>query len=88
MKFKYQPYYEYILSRESFMDGELSADEIERNIGFLVDDLRNHFLEIGGIVELEDNGIISITSNIARQECDNIVASYLSNLHLLAHKLS
>lgn len=86
MVYKYQPYYQYKPTRENFMVGELSQEEVERNKELLIDDLTNHFSEIGGLVETVADGVISITTELSQDQCDDIVKSYLSSLYLFAHK--
>lgn len=67
---------------------ELSEDEVQRNRRLLVDDLENHFHEIGCVVEASQAGIVSITGEISRHDCDDIVAGYLRNLHLVAVRIT
>ncbi len=87
MTFKYRIYYKYKLSKSNFMDDELSQEDIERNKELLLSDLVGHFEEVGGVVELSNDGVISINTSLSRKECDDVVAGYLSGLHLLAHKV-
>ena len=87
--FKYRPYYHYNgpTIREPLLD-QLSEDEVERNLLLLVEDLKNHFKEIGGDVEELEDGVILINVDLSKKECDDIVGGYLSNLHLFANKMS
>ena len=85
--FSYEIYYLYKPTTSNPLLDELSKEEVERNISLLIDDLGNHFAEIGGFVESPSNGVISITADIAQKECDKIVEGYLSHLYLLAKKV-
>ena len=87
MTFKYQPYYEYKPTQSNFIVDELTQEEVERNKRLLADDLCNHFNEIGGAVDISTDGVISITTHVTQKECDDIVAGYLSSLHLFARKV-
>lgn len=87
MTFKYQPYYDYKPTQSNFMTDELTQEEVDRNKRLLADDLKNHFSDIGGAVDISTDGVISITTHITQEECDEIVAGYLSSLHLFARKV-
>jgi hypothetical protein len=87
MAFKYQVYYEHKANRLDFMEDELSDEEVARNRSLLLDDLRNHFDETGGAVEISSDGVIAITTSLSYEECSDVLAGYLSSLHLRARKL-
>src|SRR5690606_23367959 len=82
MTFKYLPYYEYKPTISDPLLDELSQEDIDRNMRLLVDDLKSHFSEIGGSAESSADGVISITTELTQDECDEVVAGYLSSLHL------
>ncbi len=85
--FSYQIYYAYKPSISNPLLDELNQEEVGRNIGLLIDDLKSHFGDIGGSVDSSSNGFISITVDLTQKECDKIIKGYLSPLNLLAKKV-
>lgn len=85
--FSYQIYYKYKPNISNPLIDELNNEEVARNIRLVVDDVKNHFSEIGGSVESSENSIISITVDLTQKECDKIIEYYLLDLQLLAVKV-
>lgn len=87
--YKYKPYYQYngpTLGEP--LKEKLSEEDQERNLRLICDDIKNAFADDDEAVVTEDSdGIISITTSIARKECDDIVAGCLTGLDLYGHKL-
>lgn len=85
---KYRPYYRYAPTTSNPLLDELNEEEVERNLRLLVDDLNSNFNETGGLITSSEEGVITLTSDLTEKECDEIVATCLSSLHLLADKIS
>ncbi len=85
--FRYQPYYKYNgPTRSQPFRAELSADDVERNMGLFFDEIGSYFQDVDATVEPVGDGIIAITAEITQDDCDERVKRCLNSLDLFADK--
>lgn len=82
----YLPFYKFILDKYSFLEGELSQEDVEHNKYLLIEDATDQFNEIGGVVSVSAEGVVSITTHLTEKECDEIFKALLNKHQLFATK--
>jgi hypothetical protein len=86
--YKYTPYFRNDSpSRSEPLREELSPEDIEHRLQLFVQDVRTSLEDVRARVDIEDERIISVTTDLSRTECDEKVACCLSNLGLYAKKI-
>ena len=85
--YKYTPYYRNDgPSRSEPLRDELSEGEIEHRIQLFVQDVRASLEGVLARVDVEDDNTVSVTTDLARAECDEKVKACLNSLELYAKK--
>lgn len=87
-QFKYKPFYSYNgpTLAEPFRE-ELSEDEASLNVSRFFDEIEHHFADLEAIFEVDEDGIVSISADITRNDCDARVKRCLNSLDLYATKI-
>ncbi|WP_033834146.1 hypothetical protein [Pseudomonas syringae] len=86
--FKYKPYYSYNGPTASDPLREpLSNEDEQRNIELFYTDAINAFEDDDAVVTKDQDGIITIQTDLPKQECDGRIAQILTSLDLLGRKL-
>lgn len=86
--YKYKPYYKFNPTIKNFMDDQLSPEDVAKNIVLLVENLTHYFSQVGGTVNITSNCVITITTHLTQNECDDIVKNHLNDLKLYAEKMT
>lgn len=88
-EYKYKPYYKYNgPTRDQPFREELSAEEVNRRLELFLIEVGNYFGDDdAAVVRPIQDGVISITTGLAQQECDDTVKKCLNVLDLYARKI-
>ncbi|MEE4231988.1 hypothetical protein V2I85_10470 [Pseudomonas viridiflava] len=86
--FKYKPYYSYSGATASAPLREpLSDEEAQRNIELFYTDAINAFEDDDAVVTKDQDGVITVQTDLPKQECDRRIAQILTSLDLFGKKL-
>ncbi|MEE5131405.1 hypothetical protein V2J82_13225 [Pseudomonas alliivorans] len=86
--FRYKPYYQYNgPTPYDPLKEELSSEDQERNIALFYTDVINAFEDDDAVVQRDEEGAISIQTNLSKNECDKRIEQILTSLDLLGKKL-
>ncbi|MBM9912912.1 MULTISPECIES: hypothetical protein [Stenotrophomonas] len=87
-EFKYKPYYAFNgASRADPFRDHLEKEEVERNLRLFFDEIGYYFEGGQCMIERDDDGVLSITTDLAEPECDERVKRCLNGLDLFATKI-
>ena len=85
--YKYTPYYEFKGPEASNpLREQLSKDDQERNIELFYSDALNIFEDEEAVVSRDENGVVSIQSDLIEKVCDDRIKAILNSLDLYAKK--
>lgn len=86
--YKYRPYYQYNgPSVSQPLREKLSDEDQERNIKLFYEDVQSMFEDENAAFSIDSEGVVSVQTDIPKQECDDRIAKILVSPDLYGNKL-
>lgn len=86
--YRYKPYYAYYGATRSdpFRD-RLSDEEVQRNTRWFYEHLDLCFANTDAVAEVDDAGVVSVTTGLSEDQCSEIIKGHLNTCDLFAHRV-
>lgn len=87
--YQYAPYYQYNETNKfDAMRDELSSEDVAHRLELVSKDIGAYFEDVDAQIQVNAQGIVCLTTDLARKDCDERVKRCLNTLDLYAKKVA